>query len=475
MTAILIALDVVSLVGLAIYGLLGYLTLWLFVRHRHDVFPVPPLERDDLPAVTVQLPLYNEREVVGRLISAAADLDYPCDRLEIQVLDDSTDETTKLAQKFIAEFRAQGKNITLLHRNNREGYKAGALQAALPLAAGDFIAIFVADFVPSRDFLLQTIPYLKADCELGAVQTRWGHLNMTDSPLTQAQAIALDKHFAVEQFVRHRADLFPKFNGSAGVWRRGCITEVGGWQHDTVCEDLCLSTRAALAGWRFHFASQTVEPAELPISILSYKTQQARWAMGATQCLLKYAGQISRASQKSIVARMYALLSMAAYATQALFLTLLLVQLPLHLTGYRLPSWFLLFGLVGLGQPILFVLSQRALYKDWLKQLRYLPALLLIAMGTAPSNTLAVTQALFGREFSFARTPKGPRQSYRLTSYGMLLVEIGLMIYSATTLVLVVSAGNTGPIFLLITSLLAFGYISLLGIIEHLEGWRNNG
>lgn len=468
MTALLTALHLGSLMGLAIYGLLGFLTLALYWRHRLDAVSYPSLP-DKLPIVTVQLPVYNEREVIGRLIDAVAALDYPRDRLEIQLLDDSTDDTTTAAAALVAAHQAQGIRITHLHRRQRREFKAGALQDALPAATGEYVAIFDADFVPHPDFLRRTVPYLVADKGLGVVQARWGHLNRVDSALTQAQAIALDKHFAVEQLVRHRADFFPKFNGAAGVWRRQCIEEVGGWQGDTVCEDLCLSTRAALAGWRFHFAADVVVPAELPGSILAYKTQQARWAMGATQCLTKYGRRIVRAGGQTPLARLYSLLSLGAYATQGLFLLLLLVQLPLVLTGYRLPGWVLLFGPLGMGQPLLFILAQQALHRDWPARLRHLPALLLIAIGTAPSNSQAVLHALLGRRFTFARTPKGGGGSYRSSAGRMLWLELALMAYSASTLAVAIRAGVTGPILLLTTALLGLGYVAWLGFRETLQ------
>lgn len=465
MTPILVALHLASLIGLAIYGLLGFLTLGLFLRHRHDSFPTPPVP-DELPAVTVQLPVYNERDVIRRLIDAITALDYPRTRLEIQVLDDSTDDTSATAAACVAAYRAQGYCITHLRRHERRGFKAGALQDALPAAIGEFIAIFDADFVPQPDFLQRTMPYLLADDDLGVVQARWGHLNRDSSSLTQAQAIALDKHFAVEQLVRQRADYFPKFNGAAGVWRRRCIEDVGGWQGDTVCEDLCLSTRAVLAGWRFYFAPDVVAPAELPGTIAAYKTQQSRWALGATQCLTKYGRQIALAADQSPLARLYSLLSLGAYATQGLLLLLLLVQLPLVLTGYRLPGWVLLFGPIGLAQPLLFILSQRALYRDWPSRLRYLPALLLIAIGTAPNNTRAVLHGLSGRAFTFDRTPKGGGRSYRSTMGRTLWVELAFMLYTAVTLAIAIHTKIGGPVLLLGTSLLGFGYVAWLDIRE---------
>jgi len=462
----LAAIHVASVAGLALYGLLGFLTLALYLRHRRERRPLPAVPESALPCVTVQLPLFNERDVVERLIAAAAALDYPRDRLQVQVLDDSTDDTTALAAACVARRRAEGLDIALLHREHRCGFKAGALAEALDEARGELVAIFDADFVPAPDFLRRTIPFFNQDERLGVVQARWGHLNAADSALTGAQAMALDKHFAIEQLVRHRANCFPKFNGSAGVWRRACIADAGGWQADTACEDLCLSTRAALAGWRFHYAGEVVAPAELPATILAYKSQQARWAMGATQCLTKYAGPIWRAREHSLLARLYALLTMSAYTTHLLLLALLLVQLPLILNGYRLPGWLLVFTLLGLGQPILFVLAQQALHPDWARRMAQLPALLLIAIGAAPSNARGILRGLFGREFTFTRTPKGLNHSYRMRVDGLLWVELGLAGYSAVALALALDRGNTGPAVLLLTSMLGLGYVALLGLLE---------
>jgi len=461
MIAVLVALHIVAVAGLALYGLLGFVTLGLFLRYRH-AGQRPLVTPDEWPIVTVQLPVFNERGVVTRLLDATAALDYPRDRLQIQILDDSTDDTTALAAAWATARRAEGYNVVLLHRAARQGYKAGALAAGLATARGEFIAIFDADFVPQPSFLRQTLPYLLADPEVGAVQARWGHLNAAASSLTGAQAIALDKHFAVEQLVRHRAGCFPKFNGSAGVWRRACIEDAGGWSDATLCEDLCLSTRAVLAGWRFHFAEDVVAPAELPATMRAYKSQQARWATGASQCLTRYAAPIWRASGYSLLARGYALLSMAAYSTHLLVLLLVLVQLPLILSGFRFPAGMVVFSALGLGQPILFILAQQALYPDWRRRLRHLPALLLLAIGTAPSNAWAVLRGLSGRRFAFVRTPKGAQPGYRLKAGGVVWAEAGLAAYSAAVLVLAAWTGNTGAVSLPLLALLGFGYVAWL-------------
>ena len=466
MNSILIALHVVSVAGLAIYGVLGYVTLWLYFRYRHAEVQADNVSPAELPFVTVQLPVFNESEVVERLIRAAGSLEYPRDRLEIQVLDDSTDLTTEIASRVALDLQNRGIDVRLIHRPNRQGFKAGALAAGLESARGEFIAIFDADFMPYPDFLRRTIPFFLDNADLGVVQTRWDHLNEHESGLTKAQAIAMDKHFAIDQFVRHRAGLFPKFNGSAGVWRRSCIQTAGGWHGDTACEDLCLSTRAVLAGWKFHYTNDIIAPAELPSTVLAYKTQQSRWALGATQCLRKYAWAIWREPRYSLPERLYAVLSMGAYTTYLFALLLLIVQLPLTVAGLQLPRWMWIFSLIGLGQPILMLFAQSLLHDDWPRRLWYLPSLLVVAIGLTPSTSWAVLRGLFGRDFTFTRTPKGNRRAYRQSPGRMLGVELLLMIYSAVTLAWALATHNTGPVLLMGTSVVGLGYMVITGIVE---------
>ncbi len=471
MIQLLTVLYLLAAAGLSLYGFLGLLTLWLYWQHRHDEFPLPEVTRAELPPVTVQLPIYNERYVVERLIATAVSLHYPADRLQIQVIDDSTDDTTQKAGELVRHYQGKGANISLLHRDNRRGYKAGALAEAMPQVTGDFIAIFDADFQPKPDFLQQTIPHFIHEPELDMVQTRWGHLNNSDSPLTAAQAIALDKHFAMEQTVRHRADLFPKFNGSGGVWRRSCIEKAGGWLSDTVCEDLCLSTRATLNGSRFRFLNDVVAPAELPVSIIAYKSQQARWAKGSMQCLWKYGRSILSDRQHTLLGRLYALFSMSAYVTHLLLIALLLLLVPLIVADHAFSANMLIFSLAGAGQPLLFILGQQALYPDWRRRLRYFPTLLLIAVGVAPSNSRAILQAVVGRQHPFIRTPKvGTKHSaniaYQQRFDGIVLGELFLSLYAALGLVFALIQGNFGPLFFLISCILGFGYVAFLSLRE---------
>lgn len=473
------SIYVLSAAGIAIFGVLGLVTLWHYIKHRNDAFPCPSVSEECLPFVTVQLPIYNERLVVKRLVNAAVALDYPADRLQVQVIDDSTDETTEIAAELVAAYRTEGMNVDLIHRQDRHGFKAGALENALAQATGEFIVVFDADFEPEPDFLRRTVPHFLHESMLGMVQTRWGHLNPAASLLTAAQTIALDKHFALEQTVRHRADFFPKFNGSGGIWRRKCLVDSGGWEADTVCEDLCLSTRAILKGWKFRFLNDVVAPAELPSTISAYKNQQSRWAKGSTQCLVKFGPDILTDKNHSLTARIYALLSMAGYITHLLLLLLLLVQVPLIYLDYRPPLVFLVFGLIGISQPVLFVLGQRELYPDWRRRLRYFPALLLVAIGLAPANSRAIVQAVFGNNHDFVRTPKGQTQDrliiagrpaalagYRMPVDWIVGVEILLALYAAVGLGLCLQRNNIGPSLFMITCVIGFGYVALSSIRE---------
>lgn len=467
MTNILGGLYVVALSGLSVFGLLGLLTLFLYWRHRHAAFPLPQLPLSDWPTVTVQLPIYNERYVVERLIETAVALDYPRNKLQIQVLDDSTDDTTTKAARLVQCYQNQGINITLLHRGERHGYKAGALAYGLETATGEFLAIFDADFQPQPDFLRATIPHFYQNPRLGLIQTRWSHLNAPHSLLTRAQAMAMDKHFAMDQAVRFYANLFPKFNGTAGIWRRRCLEDAGGWLDDTVCEDLCLSTRAVLRQWGFLFLNKVEAPAELPISMMAYKNQQARWAKGSTQCLVKYGRAILTDPYHSRTARWYAILSMSAYSAHLLLLALLLLLVPLVFLDYRFPPQLILFSIAGIGQPLLFMLSQRVLYRDWAHRLLYLPVMIIITIGMAPNNARAILQAFFTKQHAFLRTPKtGPHQiqaranPYDATFDGVILWEAILAIYTGAGLGAAIWHGNYGPLFLLLTAFLGFAFVA---------------
>jgi len=282
----------VALAGLSCYGLHRYWIVYLYYRHRGHV-PRPTARFTVLPRITVQLPVYNEMYVVERLVDAVVAFDYPRDQLEIQVLDDSTDETTEIVDRKVRDLQRQGVDIQHVRRSQRHGFKAGALQHGLALAKGEFIAIFDADFVPDPDLLQRLIPYL-ADPRIGMLQARWGHLNAHYSLLTRVQSIILDGHFLIEQTARARSGRFFNFNGTAGIWRKRCIEDAGGWHADTLAEDLDLSYRAQLRGWQFLFLPEIIVPAELPVEMNAFKTQQHRWAKGSVQTCKKILPQLWR-------------------------------------------------------------------------------------------------------------------------------------------------------------------------------------
>lgn len=390
--------------GLTIYSVNYLITAWLFWRTRHKKNPLPML--NEMPRVTVQLPVFNERYVVERLIDAAATLDWSRERLQIQVLDDSDDETTTIAQARVDYYKRRGIDIVLLRRPTRAGFKAGALAAGLSRATGDFIAIFDADFVPPRDFLRRTIPYFAVQPNLGFVQTRWGHLNASYSAFTRAQAIALDGHFVVEQNARSRSGLFMNFNGAGGVWRRTTIEQVGGWQSDTLTEDLDLSYRAQIAGWASLFLADVVSPAEIPPQIQAFKRQQYRWAKGSTQCLMKLAPQIIRAPGISLFKRVEGILHLSSYLMNPLMLLLLVTLVPLIALNAKFSETMTYFSFAMFGPVIVYALSQSALYPDWLARFRYFGVLLLLGTGMSLNNSLAVFSALARQENTFRRTPK---------------------------------------------------------------------
>ncbi len=460
----------ITAVILATYGLNSLIMVLLYLRHRRDHQPAPPLS--NAPPVTVQLPIYNELHVVERLIDAVTRLDYPQDRLQIQVLDDSTDETTALAQGRVDYYRRQGFDVVLIHRPERTGFKAGALQRGLETATGEFIVIFDADFVPNPDFLPRIIPCFQGQPRLGLVQARWGHINANYSPLTRAQALALDGHFVVEQTARQRSGLFMNFNGASGVWRKSCIEEAGGWQGDTLSEDLDLSYRAQLAGWEFLYLPNVVSPAEIPPQINAFKRQQFRWAKGSIQCLLKHWRTLVRAPRPAFV-RLQGLIHLSNYLIHPLMLILLLLTLPLLLGQgvTRLPLLYL--GLGSLGPPLLFALSQWDVYPDWRRRLAYFPFLVLLGTGIALNNALAVGEALTGRPNLFQRTPKfgleeradrWAESRYALPVNWMTLGEALLSLYSLVTVMVALAKGNYYAMPFLLLYLGGFGYVAALGL-----------
>ncbi|MBN1873805.1 MAG: glycosyltransferase [Anaerolineae bacterium] len=396
-----------ALAGLALYAIHILILIILYLWHRQDAPPaLPHLAETEFPRVTVQVPLCNERYVVKRILDAVAALDWPRGQLEIQVLDDSTDETTDLARAKIQSLQTQGYTAHLLHRQYPTGHKAGALAIGLQHTQSDFIAIFDADFCPQPDFLRQTVPYLIQNTTLGMVQARWEHLNAEYSPVTRAQALLLDAHFTVEHIARNRSGLLMNFNGTAGVWRRQAIVEAGGWQSDTVAEDLDISYRAQLAGWQIAYLPHVIAPAELPPLVAAFKQQQYRWAKGATQVLRKLAIPILRSPRLNIFQKTMALLHLSGYMTQPLFLILLLLTLPTIFFHPHLPTLVALLGTITTIPPLLYLVGQIALRPNWPRRILAYPVLMLLGLGITWSSTLAILDGLSHWGGTFKRTPK---------------------------------------------------------------------
>lgn len=394
------------LIPLALYALTICYLIFLYLRRPPR--PAIPPTVTEWPLVAVQIPLYNERAVAERVIRAVAAMDYPRACLHIQILDDSTDDTPDILIPLVAELRAAGFRVDHVRREDRDGYKAGALANGLHHTEAEYIAIFDADFVPPPHFLRRTVPYLLADPGLGLVQARWSHLNAEMNLITRVQALILDAHFAIEQAARAANGLLVTFNGTGGVWRRGCIQAAGGWQSDTLAEDADLSLRAQFAGWRCAFLSDCVVPGELPPQMLSLKSQQARWARGTTGVLLKLNRRLWQAPVPRR-ARIMAFFGLLAYPMQGLGLALLILQPFLILSGAyeglkALP--LAPFGVIGAAIPILYVVGQGVLYPDWVRRTFALPALILFGVGMAVANSRAVLATLQGKKGDWQPTPK---------------------------------------------------------------------
>lgn len=462
-------------IWLSIYGFNAFLLIYLYWRHGHKRTERPSLSC--FPTVTVQLPIYNECYVVQRVIDATASLEWPHDRLQIQVLDDSTDETANIARARVTYHQERGIDITHVHRTVRSGFKAGALNAAMPDVRGEYIVVFDADFCPKPDFVQRTIPYLVDQPDLAFVQARWGHLNDKFSLLTMAQAIALDGHFAIEHVAKERAGLLTGFNGTGGVWRTRSIIECGGWDEQQLTEDADLSYRAQLAGWKGMTLPDVVAPAELPAQLAAFKRQQFRWAKGNTQCLLKQALDLARGSI-SWLARIQAWIHLSYYMAHPLMLIIMLTMLPLIWFGL-LDQWSLAFlSLATLGPPALYVLGQRTLYPDWWRRLRAMPALICIGLGLALNSTVAIAEALLGIKSTFQRTPKFQIRDqtghwkdtpYALSCGPLIWGEIALAVYAILTVVLALDRGYVQAVPFLLLYVFGFGYISLLGIVQSLK------
>ena len=468
------------LILLAGYGAHRYILVYLYYKNKEKRTVQPSAKFSELPPVTVQLPIFNEQFVVERLLEAVCRLNYPPARLDIQVLDDSTDETSPVACGLVNHYAAQGLPITYHHRNNREGFKAGALREGLKTAKGEFVVIFDADFVPPEDFLLQTIHYF-TDPKVGMVQTRWTHLNRHYSFLTEVEAILLDGHFVLEHSGRARSNVFFNFNGTAGLWRRQAIDEAGGWQHDTLTEDTDLSYRAQLKGWKFIYLQDVECPAELPVEMTAFKTQQARWAKGLIQTSKKILPRVLRSEERFHV-KLEAWYHLTANLSYPLMIVLSVLLLPAMIIRFY-QGWFQmlyidlpLFLASTFSISSFYLVSQRELFPGkWYRSLLYLPFLMALGIGLTVTNTRAVLEALLGKQSAFARTPK-----YRVESKGDKVraktyrrglgwvpwVELLIGAYFAMTVYYAVENENYITVPFLILFVVGYWYTGLMSLLQ---------
>ena len=412
----------VEVVLLSIYGLLlFFILLYSFVQlnlslaYRNEMKEDkqrPKADGIDWPHVTIQLPVYNELYVVERLIDCVAELDYPSDKLEIQVLDDGNDESVQKAQSRVAHWQSKGLDIKHIQREERVGYKAGALAYGLEKAKGEFTAIFDADFLPSKDFLKRTIPHFIGNDQLGVVQTRWEHINEDYSTLTRLQAFGLDAHFTVEQTGRNRQGHFINFNGTAGVWRNACIHDAGGWQHDTITEDLDLSYRAQLKGWKFRYLEEVGSPAELPAEMNALKSQQFRWTKGAAECAVKNLPKVLMKRGIGLPTKIHAIFHLMNSAVFVCILAAALLSLPILMVKASTSAYDIWFNVAGVFLISFFVLaffywtSRKYRGDRFIDFLRDFPLFLSVSMGLSLHNSIAVIEGYIGRKTPFVRTPK---------------------------------------------------------------------
>jgi cellulose synthase/poly-beta-1,6-N-acetylglucosamine synthase-like glycosyltransferase len=399
---------VFSLSILFLFGSHGFVMIFYYFKNR-DKRPVGRTVMDELPNVTVQLPVYNELYVVERLIDAVCTLDYPKDKLEIQVLDDSNDETVEVVAAAVDAKKAEGYDIVQVRRENRVGFKAGALRQGMAEAKGEFIAIFDADFVPRPNFLLDTLKHFTNE-RIGMVQTRWEHLNNEFSLLTRAQGIALDGHFVIEQQVRNKSGFFINFNGTAGIWRRSCIEDAGNWEDDTLTEDLDLSYRAQLKGWNFVFLNDVTSPAELPSEINALKSQQFRWTKGAIETSKKILPRVWK-SKLPLRVKLQSTVHLTNNLVFPFILLTGILNVPLVFiksTG-RYETFFAfmsIFVLAFISSFLFYLYSQKDVYPDWKKRIFLFPLFMSGSMGFSVNNTRAVLEGLFNKKSAFIRTPK---------------------------------------------------------------------
>jgi cellulose synthase/poly-beta-1,6-N-acetylglucosamine synthase-like glycosyltransferase len=442
MEEIILFTYITALTILFIFGSHGFVMIYYYLKFKSRKQPSAGT-LESYPVVTVQLPVFNEVYVVGRLIDAACAMIYPKDKLEIQVLDDSTDETVDVVAQHCERYRKLGYDIKQVRRTNRQGFKAGALKEGLVTARGEYVAIFDADFVPRQDFLLKTLPHFNADPKIGMVQTRWEHINSDYSILTRTQAMALDGHFVIEQAVRNKVGFFINFNGTAGVWKKECILDAGNWQADTLTEDLDLSYRAQLRGWKFKYLNNVTSPAELPSEINALKSQQFRWTKGAIETARKMLPTVWR-SDLPLKIKVHATFHLTNNLVFPFIVLAGVLNVPLvfikHAGAHNAYFTFMsVFVFAFIGSFLFYLFSQKDVYADWRKRIFLFPVFMAGSMGFAVNNSRAVIEGLFKRKSEFVRTPKysiqNKKDTWRDKSYtpvkisGTVVVEVVLAAY----------------------------------------------
>jgi cellulose synthase/poly-beta-1,6-N-acetylglucosamine synthase-like glycosyltransferase len=470
------------LVVLSVYGSHRYAMAYLYYRHKYRL-PTPKGRFAKLPRVTVQLPIFNEMYVTERLIDAVARIEYPRDLLDIQVLDDSTDETQAIARACVERHRAAGLDVSYVHRTNRKGFKAGALEHGLGLAKGEFVAVFDADFIPEPDFLARTIHFFTDD-GVGMVQTRWGHLNRAYSILTEAQAILLDGHFVIEHTARNRSGRFFNFNGTAGIWRRTAIGDGGGWQHDTLTEDLDLSYRTQMKGWKFVYVPHLVTPAELPVEMNAFKSQQHRWAKGSIQTALKLLPRLRRANLSKEIKReaFMHLTANLAYLLMIPLAILLPITVVVRVSHGALEVLFLdlpFFAAATFSVVFFYAASQAEQDRTVWQRIKYLPLVMALGIGMSVNQARAVVEALMGYETGFTRTPKHgvntahqsvAKKRYKAAVTFQPIVELALAAYMTYGVFYLIDRGVYYSLPFLILFQVGFAYVGLSSVYEGVRG-----
>ncbi|OGF06521.1 MAG: hypothetical protein A2509_06730 [Candidatus Edwardsbacteria bacterium RIFOXYD12_FULL_50_11] len=460
---------------LSIYSFHAYLMVYLYRKNRGSRQKHQQIY-SEWPRVTVQLPIFNEQYVVERLIKSACSIDYPRDRFEVQVLDDSTDETQGLCRRLVDDYRKQGVEVVYIHRDDRTGFKAGALRAGLAVARGEFLAIFDADFIPPADFLKKMMPYFSHH-RVGVVQSRWGHTNGNCSWLTKGQAIGLDAHFVIEHGARNSSGIFMNFNGTAGIWRKASIIDAGNWQDDTLTEDMDISYRAQLAGWKFVYVNDVVCPAEVPVDVHGFKSQQYRWAKGAIQTAKKLLPRIWRDRTLPLLVKWEATVHLTNHIVFPLMLLLSILSWPMlviKVTESTSRGFFIgatAFTICAFSYPLFYIYAQKEIYPDWKRRVMSLPILMAGAVGLSVINTKAVFGALFNRQSGFVRTPKynlnGKSRSWQQKKYRVkfeltVILEILLAVYTTFALWYAIDHAQLATIPFML--LYWFGFLFIAGL-----------